>query len=413
MPTRLSIALLAAVAVTAGAQDKIPLRTIGPILATSKENVGQAVTVRGTSDGHIIVGAGARQRVFAFDSTLQNFTMVVDSGGGTGVVPIRTTGVIPYAGDSTLLPDFGANALLVLDSKGKQVRSMAPPHAQDLMFLGIPASFGRPGFDAKGRLVYRTMVLGNFRPKMTPSGSQKLDLTPVSPDSSPIVRGDFDARSVDTLAWMHTPAPARIGMDMKDNPSGGPPNITMHMLFNPFSMSDEWAVLSDGTIAIIRVHDYHIDWIDPDGTKRSTPKMPIDWRRYTDSERVQRVDSMRKVAEAQVKAQVGAVKPPGMPDFKYDIGVVPDSEFPQFWPPVQPGSVLADNNAHLWILPTTSTNAQNGFTYDVVDRMGKIIERVQLPKGHVLVGFGTGDTLYLTRAEGGSTYLERAVLKGP
>jgi hypothetical protein len=408
-----SLAVLLVAATAAQAQDKIPIRTIGPILATSKENVGQAVTIRATSDGHVLVGAGGRQKIYAFDSTLQTFTIVADSGSGTGVVPIRTTGLIPYAGDSTLLPDFGANALLVLDSKGKQIRSMAPPHAQDLMFLGIPAGFGRPGFDTKGRLIYRTMIRGNFQPKMTPGGSQRVDMTPVSPDSSPIVRGDFDTRTVDTLAWLNTPAPARVGMDMKENPAGGPPNITMHMLFNPFTIADEWSVLSDGTIAIIRVHDYHIDWVDPDGTKRSSPKMPMDWRRYTDSERVQRVDSMRKVAEAQVKAATGANKPPGMPDFKYDIGVVPDSEFPQFWPPVQPGSVLADNNGHLWILPTTSTNAQNGFTYDVVDRTGKITERVQLPKGHVLVGFGPGDTVYLSRAEGTSTYLERALLKGP
>src|SRR3569832_1591777 len=116
--------LIFVAAASLGAQTPIPIRDIGPILATSTENVGQAVTVRGTSDGHVIVGAGSRQKVYAFDSTLQTFTMVVDSGGGTGIVPIRTTGLIPYEGDSTLLPDFGASALLVLGSKGKQVRSM-------------------------------------------------------------------------------------------------------------------------------------------------------------------------------------------------------------------------------------------------------------------------------------------------
>src|SRR4051812_11998142 len=161
MRNKLVITAAFLVAASADAQEKIPMRGIGPILATSTENVGQAVTVRGTSDGHVIVGAGARQRVYAFDSTLQHFTMVADSGVGTGVIPIRTTGLIPYLGDSTLLPDFGANALLVLDAMGKQVRSIAPPHAQDLIFLGIPAGFGRPGFDPKGRLIYRAMLRGN------------------------------------------------------------------------------------------------------------------------------------------------------------------------------------------------------------------------------------------------------------
>jgi len=405
--------LIFAAAATAGAQSPIPVRTIGPILATSTENVGQAVTVRGTSDGHVMVGAGARQRVYAFDSTLKNFTIVVDSGVGTGTIPIRTTGLIPYLADSTLLPDFGANALLVLDATGKQVRSMAPPRAQDLIYLGIPAAFGRPGFDPKGRLVYRTQLPPNFRPTPTPGGSQKVEMTPVNADSAPILRGDFDTRRVDTIAWMRTPSQGRMGMEIKENPAGGPPSITMRMLMNPFSMSDDWSLLSDGTIAIVRVHDYHIDWIDPDGTRRSSPKMPIDWKRYTDAERLQRVDSIRKVADEQIKRTLSAQSGAGAPQIKFDLGIVPDSEFPTFWPPIQPGTVLADLEGHLWILPTTSTNVANGLTYDVVNRNGEVIERVQLPKDHVLVGFGTRNVVYLTKADGKATYLERAVLAGP
>ena len=410
--TILSGACLVAAATAAGAQDKIPIRTIGPILATSTENVGPAVTVRGTSDGHVLVGAGARQRVYAFDSTLLKFTIVADSGTGTGVLPIRTTGLIPYTGDTTLLPDFGANALQVLDATGKTVRSMAPPHAADLIYLGIPAGFGRPGLDAKGRLVYRSQLRPNFRPAPTPSGSQKMEMTPINADSSPIVRGDFDTRTVDTLAWMKTPSQGRVGMEMTENPAGGPPSITMHMMLNPFQMSDEWSVLSDGTIAIVRVHDYHIDWIDPDGSHRSSAKMPIDWRRYTDAEKAQRVDSIKNVVDKQLKNTLAAQSGAGAPRMKVDVSIVPDSEFPQFWPPIEPGSVLADLDAHLWILPTTSVNAAAGFTYDVVNRNGDVFERVQLPKGHVLVGFGAHNVVYLTKIDGKVTYLERALLTG-
>src|SRR3954468_1117507 len=204
--------LLATAAATAAAQSPIPVRSVGPILATSTENVGPAVTVRATSNGHVIVGAGASQRGYAFDSTLKSFTLVADSGSGTGQIPIRTTGLIPYLADSTLLPDFGSNALLVLDPNGKQVRSMAPPRAQDLIFLGIPARFGRPGFDSKGRLIYRTQLPPNIRPAPTPSGDQEVKLTPVNADSAPIVRGDFDTRRIDTVAWMKTPSQGRMGM---------------------------------------------------------------------------------------------------------------------------------------------------------------------------------------------------------
>jgi len=186
----------------------------------------------------------------------------------------------------------------------------------------------------------------------------------------------------------------------------------MHMLVNPFPMADEWAMLSDGTVAIVRAHDYHIDWIDLDGTHRSSPKMPIDWRRYTDDERRQRVDSIKRVVDEQLKRQMSQL-PPGAPQIKMDVNVVPDSEFPQFWPPIQPGSVLADLDGRLWILPTTSSNAANGLTYDVVNRKGDVVERVQLPKDRALAGFGPHGVLYLTRAEGTKAYLERALLTGP
>jgi hypothetical protein len=409
---KVSVFLFVVAAATARAQTPVPIHQIGPILASSTENVGQAITVRATSDGHVIVGAGARLRVYAFDSTLQHFTIVADSGSGTGVLPIRTTGVIPYLADSTLLPDFGANALLVLDATGKQVRSMAPPRAQDLMFLSIPAAFGRPGFDPKGRLIYRTQVPPSIRPSPTPSGDQKVTMTPVSPDSSPILRGDFDKRTVDTVVWIKTPSQGRMGMEMKENPAGGAPTITMHMLVNPFPMADEWALLSDGTIAIVRAHDYHIDWVDPDGSRRSTAKMPIDWRRYTDEERRLRVDSVKRVVDEQLKRQMSQM-PPGAPQIKMDVNVVPDSEFPQFYPPIQQGAVLADLDGRLWILPTTSTNAGNGLTYDIVNRKGDIVERVQLPKDRALAGFGPHGVLYMTRNEAGKAYLERAMVNGP
>ena len=412
IPVRNIRFLLIAAATTAGAQTSVPIHQVGPILASSTENVGQAITVRGTSDGHVIVGAGMRQRVYAFDSTLKNFTIVADSGAGTGLISVRTTGVIPYLGDSTLLPDFSANALLVLDATGKQIRSMAPPRAQDLMFLSLPAAFGRPGFDPKGRLIYRTQIPPNIRPAPTPGGGQKTEMMPVNPDSAPILRGDFDTRKVDTLVWLKTPSQGRMGMEMKENPAGGAPSITMHMLVNPFPMADEWALLSDGTIAIVRAHDYHIDWVDPDGTRRSSPKMPIDWRRYTDDERRMRVDSVKRVVDDQLKRQMSQM-PPGAPQIKFDVTIVPDSEFPQFWPPIQQGTVLADLDGRLWILPTTSTNAGNGLTYDVVNRKGEVVERIQLPKDRALAGFGPHNVVYMTRNEAGKAYLERALLTGP
>src|SRR4051812_40518937 len=100
------------------AQTRIAVHAIGPIVATSTENVGPGVTVRTTSDGHVLVAAGARKRVYEFDSTLHSFIIIRDSATGTSSRIVGGSGLIPYMGDSTLLPDVGASALLVLDPAG-------------------------------------------------------------------------------------------------------------------------------------------------------------------------------------------------------------------------------------------------------------------------------------------------------
>jgi hypothetical protein len=96
---------------------------------------------------------------------------------------------------------------------------------------------------------------------------------------------------------------------------------------------------------------------------------------------------------------------------KFEYGIVPDSEYPSFYPPLQTGSAIADRATHVWILPTTSKMAADGFTYDVVDKSGRIIERVQIPKDRVVVGFGPKDDVYLAHSIDGKTFLERADLR--
>src|SRR6185295_10205649 len=50
---------------------------------------------------------------------------------------------------------------------------------------------------------------------------------------------------------------------------------------------DDWAVLSDGSIAFVRGHDYHIDWIRPDGAMASSAKLPFDWQRLAEESKTE------------------------------------------------------------------------------------------------------------------------------
>lgn len=64
-------------------------------------------------------------------------------------------------------------------------------------------------------------------------------------------------------------------------------------------------------------------------------------------------------------------------------------------------------NGHVWVLPSTSASAVGGLLFDVVNRQGVVIERVQLPAGRRLVGFGPGDLIYMSRSHG----VQQAVLE--
>ena len=61
--------------------------------------------------------------------------------------------------------------------------------------------------------------------------------------------------------------------------------------------------------AVVRGHDYHIDWIAPNGATHSTPKLPFDWKRLTDEEKQQAKDFFAKIKiyqkEYEDKAKAG------------------------------------------------------------------------------------------------------------
>jgi hypothetical protein len=66
----------------------------------------------------------------------------------------------------------------------------------------------------------------------------------------------------------------------------------------------------------------------------------------------------------------------------------------------------------VWILPRTSTLSRRGeLVYDVVNAKGELFQRVRLPLGRALAGFGRGGVVYLTSGDmKNGYYLERTTL---
>jgi hypothetical protein len=272
--------------------------------------------------------------------------------------------------------------------------------------IGAGGEAGTPGIDSKGRMVYH----GRYAPRPPIADPERpwQPPIPVQLDSSPIVRVDFDIRTIDTLAALKL----NIGAPFKKLEVDDQGNVIMRMYVNLLGVDDQWAYLSDGTIAVLSVHDYHIEWTDPDGTHRSTAKMPFDWKQLTDADKKAMMDSVRPQLEQRNSVPPRIMNTPSGPrNARQQFEFLPPEKFGDYEQPVQTGAVKADLDAHLWILPRTSLGAKDGLLYDVINRKGEIEYRVQFPKGYALAGFGPRGVVYVVRGDGRKAILERTTVK--
>ena len=441
MQPRFSVTLLLcgvlAVAPTAQAQQAVPVRELAPVDAKTTTAFGNIFGVRPLAGGKVLVNDGIRRQLVMLDANLASPTVVIDSvtEGGNSYGP-RAAPLIPYLADSSLFVDGASLSLLVIDPNGKVAHVMSAPKPGDLRFLAS----GSSGIDAQGNLVYRGLMavtrnmMGGGPPAPGGAGT-----TIQPPDSAPIVRANFETRTVDTIGRVKIQAGSRINMTQD-----GDGKMVAKMTVNPLPTIDEWAVLSNGAVAFVRGHDYHIDWIQPDGTVMSSPKLPFDWKRLTDEDKQKLIDSARVAIEKQqadakaagsnpglaaAGAAMGAATGGGEP-VRMEIRVmgggggggggmavgapggggpptnftmptptiefVPLKEIADYYPAIRSGAARADLDGNLWILPTTSAQSKAGeLVYDVVNSKGELFQRVRLPVGRSIAGFGRQGVVYL------------------
>lgn len=397
--------------------------------ATSTHPFKFIFTVRETSGGRVLVNDPLRHQLLLLDANLANAVVVIDSanpgGQAYGDYPAPT---LKWRGDSSIHLDTPSRSFLVLDGSGKVIRTMAPPKQSDYG----RAMADQSGYDANWNIVYRGFT------EMVSDTSTSNDGTFVRKshpaDSIGLVRGNFQTRTVDTIAKLTQDGSTRA---VQTTTFAG--KKFLHLTRNPLVTIDEWAALSDGTIAIVRGHDYHVDFMFPDGMRKSTGKLPFDWKRLTDADKQRLIDSTRALVEnirARAAEDGGAVagndavvlyfrnattvNPRGTPSgatanlppksveptVTYDFP--PLSEIADYYPPIRVGATKTDEDGNLWLLPTTSAQSKNGeLVYDVVNPRSDAFYRVRLPVGRSIAGFGKNGVVYLMHREGDVWQLER------
>ncbi len=476
---------------TATPSSPVPVRTLGAVEAKTRAPLGNVNTIRALPNGSLFVLDGTRRTVLLLDSTLAVAKVVSDTANAPIPFGQRPLGLMPYQGDSTLLIDPATLSMLVLNSSGDQVRIMTSPRPTDLNFLAN-ANLGSHAFDTDGRMVYRlgggggpgggfgggfgggpgggmgggmmiamgggggfggggfgggrggnpsaagaTVVVGGGATgglgggnsaQITVNGERRTRSFNSSnlPDSAPILRANFETRKTDTIAFV------RVTNPQFQTRTGDDGTMQVNVKMNPLPQNDDWALMADGSLAVVRVLDYRVDWYSPDGTLERSQPLPFDWKRISDDEKERMVDSLKIAAKEATEriAQFTAGR-----GFRPGFEPVDATQIPDYFPPIRSGSTLADRDGNLWILPATSSLAgqlaamipagvrgqippgmvpggmagapTTGLAYDVVNRRGELVERVQLPPGRSIAGFGYDGVVYLTARQGREVHLEK------
>jgi len=406
----------------APAQQGVPIVDLPPARMKTPGTFGALLGVRQVSNGNVLANDAGRHQLKLLDSTLAVLGVALDSvPGSTNSYGIRPMPLVRYLGDSSLTSDMNAGTLLVLGPGGQVARVMSAPSAD----LPLAMRIGFSGIDDKGRILFK----GRVR-----NGPPEGGLPGVyNGDSALVLRADLDSRKVDTLGRLKVQASMMMVRE-----KGGPLRFSVE----PAPVVDEWAVLADGSIAIVRGHDYHIDWIHADGATHSTTKLPFDWKRLTDNDKQKLIDSARvehtktlgtalasrparggspddaggttggrSGARGEVPPGADAGPPRPVPPMEYLAPALKDVA--DYYPSIRPGALMPDLDGNLWILPTSSAQSRNGeLIYDVVNVQGDF-HRVRIPLGRSIAGFGRGGVVYLQSGDKvNGFYLERTKLPG-
>jgi hypothetical protein len=515
-PLRLCGELLLLLSFTAGAQDSTrqqqgpPVRRISTASALSKERLQTISGVRELPDGRVLLNDGQSRRVLLLDTMLVLERVVLDSmSEHENTYGNQQGGLLPYLGDSSLFVDRNSLSMIVLDPAGNVARVRSVPRAQHVGTYGQGNAFGSSvATDARGRIVYRISAEAARPTRPPPRG---VPYVPEEPDSAFIVGLDVATRKLDTLGWIRIP---KEEYSVRVNPNGG---WTWYNRLNPMPSTDEWAVTSDGRVAFIRGIDYRVDYLNPDGSWTSSPKIPFDWQPMSDSAKRHLVDSVKTRESRQLRnnyttqvirwvntykrkypanfaAPDGYAPPNGFsrdwpmpPGVKFpetyiyacavgeepkmlaattadtaaqqtpqqmemqrmmemfgvpgdrgarpgggrpscipqpipnlnqipqpptirEVSVISPNELPDFRPPFAQNAVRSDMDGNLWVRTTPMRPVPGGPVYDIINRDGLLVDRLQIPPGYGLVGFGRGGVVYLSVRGREGTQLARVRL---
>ena len=386
------IAIVAAAAVAAAGLEaqKVATRTLGKPLAELEEPLSQAADVRELSDGRLVVLDVKDNVLQLVSADLSTLRQVGREGSGPTEYR-RISQLIAREPDSTLAYDVMQARFLVIDARGAATGTRSLREAAGGMPVGPMAV---RGYDASGRIYYQGMKFA-----MGASG-------PSISDTSVILRLDPARKHVDTIAFVHIGAP---GMKLSGDAQKG--TGAMRVTMPAFPVVDEWGLLPDGRVVVVRGADYRLEFISGPGAVKLLPPVAFERVKVTDGDKAKAREARKRLEKEMSRAAASAAASipatakgrARMPSMALDE----PTEWPEYKPPFGQAALRVAPDGELWVARHRSAADEDAKLYDVFTPAGVLRARVQLPPKATLVGIGRKHLYVVREDQDELQYLQR------
>jgi hypothetical protein len=319
------------------------------------------------SDGRVLISNARQPSVLLLDPATGAAARIGEAGAGPGRYA-QPGGVYAGPNGTAVLLDRGQKRTITISRDGalQDSRSIAVPGGSSSSDADV--DFQR--LDARGFVYFLEGRIAFDEPERT------------------LVRFDAEAQKMETVARL------RKG-ETRTIPAGDGMTFGRTVIGSP---ADGWGVAPDGRVAVVRADPYRVEWYRPGGDVTRGPAIATDAIPMTDAD--------RKAFEAQAGDGVRVGRTGGAEPSAADLGRL----FADTKPPFSPDDVLVSPDARVWVLRSRPHDA-TAVIYDVFDPTGRRVDRIELPDGSRVVGFGRGTVYARWTDEGGRCELRKYRIK--
>lgn len=362
-----------------GAQ--VPQRTLPKPEVEYREPFTAISGLRELKDRRVLIADAREKTLQVIDLARGTAAAVGRTGAGPGEWGTPTT-LHALPGDSTLMLDYANQRIFLIAPDGTPAPSQRFPNgtlfAADLI-----------GIDGSGRLL--------MKQSRRPSGP-----TDPSVGVADVFVVNRSTGRADTLGSLAEPNGEHLAVRLL------PGGMTQWSTNLPLAARDLAAIAPDGRVAIVRAAPYRVEWIAPNGARVTGPVVQPPTIPVTRAEKEAFARSQLRPggiivagASGTPPSAKGSPSPgprvPAVSKSDLEKMMSPDQRWPDVKPPFLDKAVQVAPDGRVWVLRARAHDDPVP-TFDVFDASGRVVERVALPEGTRLVGFGKG-ALYLARTD--------------